>query len=481
MQNFGRKLSILLLKVFDLLFVTGSIFLAESQNDGRLGSFSLRNLLSRQIRIKDLLVFALFLLAWHGLFSMFGLYRSRRISKVRCVLQDVFKATSAGCPILIGLGRIFGMTHLTARFTIVFWAISTVSAITARFAVKHLMNLLRLRGRNLRHLLIVGTNGRALDYAAKITAKPELGYVIVGFVENSWSGNGEFLRSGYEIVTDFSKFPDFVRSNVVDEVMICLPLRSQYEQASRIVKSCEEQGIIVRFLSDFFDLDLAVSRAEMVDDASVVTLRTGAMQGGRLLVKRAIDIVFSSLLLLLLSPFLTLIALLVKLTSAGPVFFSKPMLGYNKREFKILKFRTMLDGADKMIDRVAHLNQECGPGLKIKNDPRITGFGKFLRKTSLDELPQLLNVLKGEMSLVGPRPLCYWEFDRIDDSWSWVRRRFSVKPGITGLWQVSGRSNIPFDGRIKMDLKYIDDWSLRNDFHILAKTVVVVITGHGAC
>lgn len=480
MQNFRRKLAIILLKVFDLLFMTGSIFLAESQNYGRLGSFSLRNLLSMQIRIKDLLIYALLLLVWHGLFSMFGLYRSRRISRVRRVMLDVFKATSAGCPILIALGRLFGMTHVTPRFVILFWAISTVSAITARLAVKHLMNILRLRGRNLHHLLIVGTNSRALDYAGKVASKPELGYVIVGFVENGWSGNGEFCRSGYEVVADFHTFPDFVRSNVVDEVMICLPLRSQYEQASRIVKSCEEQGIIVRFLSDLFDLDLAVSRTEMVDDASVVTLRTGAMQGGQLLVKRAIDVFVSAFLLLLLSPFLALIAVLVKLTSPGPVLFVQSRVGLNKRKFRLYKFRTMVHGADKMIAQVAHLNQECGPGLKIKNDPRITALGRFLRKTSLDELPQLLNVLKGEMSLVGPRPLLYWEFERIDDSWSWIRRRFSVKPGITGLWQVSGRSNMSFDNRIRMDLNYIDTWSLRNDFNILVKTVLVVFTGNGA-
>ncbi len=478
MQNFGRKLSILLLKVFDLLFVTASILLAESQGYGRLGSFTLSTLLARQIRIKDLLIFALFLLAWHGLFSTFGLYRSRRISKVRRVLLDVLKATSAGCPILITLGRLFGMTHLTASFTILFWAISTVSAITARFAVKHLMNLLRLRGRNLRHLLIVGTNGRALEYAGKVTSKPELGYIIVGFVENGWSGNREFCRSGYKIVTDFSKFPDFVRSNVVDEVMICLPLRSQYEQASRIVKSCEEQGIIVRFLSDFFDLDLAVSRAEMVDDAPVVTLRTGAMQGGQVLVKRAIDIVVSAWLLLLLSPFFALVALLVKLSSPGPVLFVQSRVGLNKRKFRLYKFRTMVVGAEELQKQLEHLNEVSGPVFKIKNDPRITGIGKYLRKASIDELPQLINVLKGDMSLVGPRPMSIRDFELFDEDR--LHRRFSVRPGVTCLWQVNGRSSLAFEKWMQLDMEYIDNWSLWLDFKILAMTLPAVLKGVGA-
>ena len=320
-----------------------------------------------------------------------------------------------------------------------------------------------------------------MEYAKKVESKPELGYAIVGFVENGWSGNGEFRQSGYKVVTDFEKFSELVRSHVVDEVMVCLPDKvATMSKPPESLDGAKEQGIIVRFLSDLFDLGLAVSRVETVDDVSVVTLRTGAMQGWPLLVKRAIDVILSAVLLLLLSPLFALIALLVRLTTPGPVFFTKPMLGYNKREFKILKFRTMVDGADKMIDQVAHLNQECGPGLKIKDDPRITEFGRFLRKTSLDELPQLLNVLKGEMSLVGPRPLCYWEFERIDDSWSWVRRRFSAKPGITGLWQVSGRSNVSFDRRIQMDLTYIDNWSLIKDLRILARTVLVVMIGKGS-
>ena len=144
----------------------------------------------------------------------------------------------------------------------------------------------------------------------------------------------------------------------------------------------------------------------------------------------------------------------------------------------MIKFRTMVKDADKMLDEVAHLNEEMGPVFKIKDDPRITGIGKFLRKTSMDELPQLINILKGDMSLVGPRPFFYWEFDRIEDPW--IKRKLSVKPGLTGLWQVNGRSNVTFDRRIRMDLEYIDNWSLAMDFRILAKTIPVVLFAHGA-
>jgi len=169
---------------------------------------------------------------------------------------------------------------------------------------------------------------------------------------------------------------------------------------------------------------------------------------------------------------------LIKFKSSGPIFFTQLRPGLNKRPFRMIKFRTMVKDADEIIDRFAHLNQESGPAFKIKNDPRITSIGKLLRRASVDELPQLINVLKGEMSLVGPRPLFYWEFERINEDW--IKRRCSVKPGITGLWQVNGRSNLAFDKRILIDLEYIDNWSLGLDFSILLKTLPAVLFSKGA-
>jgi exopolysaccharide biosynthesis polyprenyl glycosylphosphotransferase len=327
-------------------------------------------------------------------------------------------------------------------------------------------------------MVIVGTNPRAIEFAKKIESKPELGYRIIGFVDEEWEGIPEFQKNGYSLVSSVSLFADFIRGHVVDEVVITLPVNSFYPQIASIIGLCEEQGILVRYPSNMFSLTLGHSTTEHLEEDSLVTVYTGSMNGGALLVKRMVDFSLSLVLSILLCPLFLTIAILIKMTSTGPIFFIQSRPGLNKRPFKMIKFRTMVKDADKMLDEVAHLNEERGPAFKIKDDPRITRIGKFLRKTSVDELPQLINVFKGEMSLVGPRPFFYWEFDRIQDPW--IKRRLSVRPGLTGLWQVNGRSNVTFDQRIRMDLEYIDNWSLAMDFRILAKTIPVVLFAHGA-
>jgi exopolysaccharide biosynthesis polyprenyl glycosylphosphotransferase len=202
------------------------------------------------------------------------------------------------------------------------------------------------------------------------------------------------------------------------------------------------------------------------------------LAGGRAALKRLVDVLGSVALLVVLSPLLVVIAICIRLDSAGPVIFEQTRIGLHKRRYTMYKFRSMVHDADARFAALTSMNEEDGPAFKIRDDPRVTRVGRVLRRLSLDELPQLFNVLKGEMSLVGPRPLFAWEFERIDEPW--VRRRFSVQPGVTGLWQVSGRSDLPFSRRIELDLHYIDTWSLSGDLRILAKTVTVVASGRGA-
>lgn len=194
--------------------------------------------------------------------------------------------------------------------------------------------------------------------------------------------------------------------------------------------------------------------------------------------KRLLDVALASLLLFLLSPLLLAAAVLIKLTSEGPIFFAQERLGLNKRRFRIFKFRTMVAGAERQQAELEHLNEVEGPVFKIKCDPRVTLVGRVLRKTSVDELPQLLNVLRGEMSLVGPRPLPVRDYEGFDQDWH--RRRFSVRPGLTCLWQISGRSSIGFDKWMELDMQYIDEWSLWLDLKILAGTIPAVLKGAGA-
>jgi lipopolysaccharide/colanic/teichoic acid biosynthesis glycosyltransferase len=186
----------------------------------------------------------------------------------------------------------------------------------------------------------------------------------------------------------------------------------------------------------------------------------------------------SSVLLILLSPLFLLVGLLIKLSSNGRVFFSQERVGLNKRQFRIHKFRTMVPNAEKMLAELESLNELSGPVFKIRNDPRLTSIGKYLRRTSIDELPQLYNVLKGDMSLVGPRPLPVRDYEGFNEDWQ--RRRFSIRPGITCIWQVNGRNSIPFDQWMEMDMRYVDEWSLWLDFKILARTIPAVLRGSGA-
>jgi exopolysaccharide biosynthesis polyprenyl glycosylphosphotransferase len=264
----------------------------------------------------------------------------------------------------------------------------------------------------------------------------------------------------------------------VDEVLVALPLNKYGPLIETIVRHCEEQGVVVRVRTELSNLQVARSYVDELQGVPVMTIQSGPEDSWQLVMKRLIDIAGSAALLLVLAPLFAIVTLLITLESPGSVFFAQERVGFNKRRFRMLKFRTMLDGSDQQQHMLEHLNEAQGPVFKIKNDPRITRIGKFLRRFSIDELPQLFNVLKGDMSLVGPRPLPVRDVERIELQWH--KRRFSIRPGITCLWQVNGRSEIGFDDWVRMDLEYIDSWSLGLDMMILMKTIPAVFKGPGA-
>jgi exopolysaccharide biosynthesis polyprenyl glycosylphosphotransferase len=275
-----------------------------------------------------------------------------------------------------------------------------------------------------------------------------------------------------------SELDAMMAQQAIDEVLVALPTHKYSSLVETIVRRCEEQGVVVRVRTETFNLQIARSYVDELEGVPVVTIRSGPEDDWRLLTKRLIDILGSIALLVVLAPLFALVALLIKLDSPGSVFFTQERIGFNKRRFKLIKFRTMANGADQQQALLEHLNEVEGPVFKIKNDPRVTCLGKFLRRFSIDELPQLFNVLKGDMSLVGPRPLPVRDVQRIDVTSH--KRRFSIKPGITCLWQVNGRSDIGFDDWVLLDLEYIDRWSLGLDLRILLKTIPAVLKGPGA-
>ena len=472
-----RKIVLDALKVFDLALMSCLFVLAAWISTFQIEDLSITQVLAIRISIWNMIFFSGFLLSWNIIFSFFKLYHSKRLSSLPEDILQIIKATTLGGLLLLAAAAIFNIRLITANFILTFWGTCTLATVFSRLALKYGLEKMRKRGRNLRNVLIIGTNARALRFVEKISRAPEYGYQLIGFVDQG-PGLIGFEKSGHHLVADFDGFPALLRTEIIDEVVICLPIKSFYQQISQIISLCEKQGILVRFLSDIFNLELGRVKPEEYDEGAFITVSVGKMEGLPVIVKYILDAVVSLVLLFCTAPIFLIIALMIKMTSPGPVFFVQDRVGLHKRLFRLYKFRTMVVDAEAKMAELERLNEVDGPAFKIKNDPRITAVGRVLRKTSLDELPQLINILKGEMSLVGPRPLPIRDYRGF--SHDWHRRRFSVKPGLTCLWQINGRNLVSFADWMKLDMNYVDNWSLGLDFRILIKTIPVVLKGSGA-
>lgn len=478
MSNTRRRILSDALKLFDLAVMVLAFALATEPALGVGRNISIAQFFSIRVKLQNLIIFFGLLLLWHILFSIFGLYTSRRMSSRASECADVVKATTLGSLGLWVAAALFHIDMASPPFVIFFFVMSAGMLVCSRLALRMVLTQARLRGRNSRNVLIVGTSRRAVEFAEKLQASPQLGYRVIGFADRAWDGMDQFEQMGHNLACDLEGLPAYLRTNVVDEVVIALPIRSFHADASRVAALCEEQGIILRVPSNLFDLKLARSGAEELVDNPSITHYTGVIEGWPVVMKRVLDFCLALAALILISPVLVLVAAIIKITSPGPIFFTQKRIGRNKRKFTIYKFRSMAVDAENKMRDLEHLNELRGPVFKIKHDPRITPVGRFLRKTSIDELPQLFNVLKGDMSLVGPRPMSVRDYELFSEDWH--RRRFSVRPGITCLWQVNGRNSIPFEKWMELDMQYIDKWSLWLDFKILAKTIPAVLRGSGA-
>lgn len=481
MTKFRRINFISLALPIDLLVTALSFFVSQMAVSDQFGIedvFS-GDFVSRTVTLREIVVFGLTMLAWSFIYPRFALYRSRRLSSLVVLVTDVAKVQCVSVIVVLIASLLNNRGKVEGIFLVTFWGISTFCMIAVRLIAKYILKQARLHGRNLRFMLIVGINPRAARFVRKIDSRPDLGYRILGFSDTEDRTRLGIDMGSYPFATTLNALPDFLRTRVVDEVVICLPFQAFYQEASYIISLCEKQGILVRYLlSDIFGVKMASMRTDDFDGESLVSMHTGSKKEIQTLAKHTIDFTFSLFLILLLFPVMIAAAVATRLSSPGPVFFVQKRLGFNKRIFRVYKFRTMIDGAEKLQDALEDRNEVDGAAFKIRNDPRITRVGLFLRKTSIDELPQLFNVLRGDMSLVGPRPLPIRDYNGFSEDWH--RRRFSVRPGITCLWQISGRSNISFDRWMELDIEYIDRWSLSLDFMILAKTIPAVIKGSGA-
>ena len=459
-----------------LIMLAFGLAAALSINAGKWTTIA--SFFASKVSLSSCVLFAIALLLCNATFSLSGLYESKRMSIRSSEAGDVLRAMTLSTVGLWFEGKLFSISMMTPYFLVLFWATGSALIVSMRLLLRLVLGTIRRRGRNLHHVLVLGTNVRAIEFGRRINGMPERGYRLVGFVDDDWPGIEEFGATGFRLACNCEGLAEFLRHNVVDEVAIYLPLRSFYERAAQIARLAERHGILLRFDTRIFDLKLARLGMEEMDGASEVMVKSGGFDGWPLLLKRAFDIVGSLVLLIVLAPLFVIVGLLIKLTSPGPVFFAQKRVGLNKREFTMFKFRTMVTGAEAVQESLVHLNEMTGPVFKIKNDPRVTPLGRILRKTSIDELPQLFNVLKGDMSLVGPRALSVRDYQFFSEDWQ--RRRFSVPPGITCLWQIQGRNTVPFEQWMVLDMEYIDGWSFWLDLKILALTIPAVFRGSGA-
>ena len=397
---------------------------------------------------------------WYIVFKAFGLYRPRRISSKFAEIMDIAKGTTIAILILVSL-TFFVRKYEFSRLTFVYFGIICVIALCVeRILFRELLRLIRKRGYNLRHALIVGTGSLGQDVTDRVHSHPELGIKIRGFLCEDNSQIGNELK-GFKVLDTFENIRNVVMNQNIDMVLITLPL-SAHERLKRILDDIGDEMVSIMLIPDLIELATLRGGIGEFEGMPIISLRDTPLYGWNVVVKRVTDIVLSITILLAVSPLMLVISLLVKATSIGHVFYRQERMGLDGRIFSMLKFRTMETQAEK----------ETGPVWAAKGDSRKTIIGSFLRKTSMDELPQFFNVLKGDMSIVGPRPEREFFIQQFRSKIPKYMLRHKMKAGITGWAQISGwRGNTSLEKRIEYDLYYIENWSLGFDLEIMWLTI----------
>jgi exopolysaccharide biosynthesis polyprenyl glycosylphosphotransferase len=412
---------------------------------------------------------------WSITLYLTGLYRDWRGQGRWKETWGIFKAVLISSLFLGFILFALKYQFVSRIFILLFALFDFFFVIAARTSIRTIILFSNRKIERFRMILIVGTEERALSLAQNIEKHKDLGLRILGFVATG-DGSPPQKLNGYPVLGSAKDLPQLLEREVVDEVIFAIS-QEELKNMGDLFLSCEERGITARLAINFFPHVIAKTHLEELDGLPLLTFTTTPKNELMLLLRRIFDFVGSIILILILSPVFLLITLAIGLDSRGPAIYRQVRCGLNGRRFTFYKFRSMVQGAEtRKGDLLAH-NLMDGPVFKMKNDPRVTRVGRFLRKTSLDELPQLFNVLRGDMSFVGPRPPIPEEVEKYE---GWQRRRLSMKPGITGLWQVSGRNQIDFQQWMKLDLEYIDNWSMWLDFKILIKTILVVLLRKGA-
>lgn len=398
-----------------------------------------------------------------------------RLKRVSEIIRNCVKASLVASGIYLAFIFVTGYFEWNRTQVILFTGLTLALLVSSRLLITGLLQYYRRKGFNYQTVLIIGTGDMARDFADKILNNLHFGLKILGFLDiekrpDLWRYR-DIPSIGY-----LSNLPDILKRKQVDYVVFAVE-RNHLDLIEDSVRTCEEMGVRVSVLADFFHLKLAKRQVDSFFGAPMICYDPAPTLSLPMVVKAVLDRTLAAIGILVLSPIMIVAAIAVKFSSPGPAIFKQPRCGLNGRKFTLYKFRTMVRNAEELKKSLMRFNEIDGAAFKMKSDPRITHMGRLLRKSSIDELPQLFNVLRGDMSFVGPRPPLAEEVAQYD---LWQRRKLSMKPGLTCLWQISGRSDISFKEWMRLDLEYIDNWSLKKDAEILVRTVPAVLKGTGA-
>ncbi len=418
---------------------------------------------------------ALFTLLLILVYRQQGVYHLRRQISWFDEFYAIINGTATGIVITIVFIFIYRPAFYSRIIFIYAGLLAVVILGISRLLKVVMLRRMRRQGVGIRKVLIVGAGEVGRTVMRSMVANPESGFQIVGFLDDN-PVKGETDIGRFKALGDTANLVEILDSQAVDEVIITLPWQYHRKIVSLMVQ-CERENVRVRIVPDLFQMTLNRMHVEEIAGVPMIGIKEVGISGLNQLIKRSIDVIFSAVALVLAAPLMGLIALMIKMESPGPVLFRQERVGKDGRRFIFYKFRSMVEDAERQQAALMDLNEADGPLFKIKDDPRTTRLGKWLRRLSLDELPQFYNVLRGEMSLIGPRPPLPAEVEQYQE---WHKRRLEISPGITGLWQVSGRSELTFDEMALLDIYYIENWSLGLDTKILWQTIPKVLFGSGA-
>lgn len=480
MIRLRHKLFIQGLRFFDQASLALSLFITVAIAKGVYSWPQVYIVFQREYKLIESLALIAILAGWYIIYNRFVQYNANQFIPILKQLWAHVKASTTTAFLILIISVLFEFETLSLNSIALFWTLNISLGGAFRLFLRSILVMATFHDSSRRNIIIVGTGKEANSLSQQVLKRKELGYQIVGFISTNADDPS---ADETKVIGCLPDLPAILEKEKVDEIIIALNLEEDFDNVMRfnmLLKSIaygKDLGLVVRlFPGKGLGKIIDNLRVETFEGQQVVTFfrESHVLQ---LFVKRVLDVAISGIMLILLSPLFIILAIAIKLDSQGPILFAQERVGMNKRAFKLLKFRSMVVNAEELKEALADQNEVDGPVFKIKKDPRITRVGRFIRKTSIDELPQLWNAFVGDISLVGPRPPLFSEVDQYE----WLfRRRISVKPGITCLWQVSGRNELSFDEWMELDKEYIENWSIWLDLKILFMTIPTVLLGRGA-